>query len=61
MGERLKHISQDEKEELLLILPKADKNLFFQFRDSQLTFNQLKARVNIKLGLANYKTLDDLI
>jgi|LauGreDrversion4_2_1035121.scaffolds.fasta_scaffold43249_3 hypothetical protein len=26
-----------------------------------LTLNQLKARVNNKLGLANYKTLDDLL
>jgi len=26
-----------------------------------LSLNQLKARVNIKQGLANYKTLDDLI
>ncbi len=61
LGERLKHLNQQDMDELTQILPKADKNLFFQFRDGLLSLNQLKARVNIKLGLADYKTLDDLI
>ena len=61
LGERMKHLNQQDMEELREILPKADKNLFFQFRDGLLSLNQLKARVNIKQGLANYKTLDDLI
>jgi hypothetical protein len=50
-----------EMVELKSVLPEADKNLFLQFREGQLTLDQLKTRVNFKMGRANYKCLDDLL
>ena len=48
-------------DDLKIVLPEADKNLFLKFRDGQLTLDQLKVRVNQKMGRAEYKCLDDLL
>lgn len=46
--------------ELLQVTLDADKDLFIKFRDSQLTYDQLKARIAERHFNIAYKCLDDL-
>lgn len=55
------NLTQKQMDELKEVLPESDKNLFLQFREGQITLDQLKVRVNQKMGRANYKCLDDLL
>jgi len=46
--------------DLLEVVLDADKDLFVKFRDSQLTYDQLKARIAQRRYNIAYKCLDDL-
>lgn len=39
LGQRLKHLTQNDMDELRLILREADKNLFLQFRDGKISLD----------------------
>ena len=49
-----------DRQELEDIIIQSDKDLFVQFRDHQITFDQLKARIAERQGLANYTVYDDI-
>ena len=42
------------------ILLRCDKDLFVQFRDKKLTFDQFLARISERQGQASYIVLDDI-
>lgn len=42
------------------MLSKCDKDLFVNFRDKEITFDQLKARVAERTGIATYTVYDDI-
>jgi len=43
------------------LLTNSDKDLFTGFRDNKITYDQLKARVAERMGVAKYKVLDDFV
>ncbi len=38
----------------------SDKDLFLSFRDKRITYDQLRARVAERQGIASYKVFDDI-
>eukprot|EP00347_Sterkiella_histriomuscorum_P017404 403349507 len=49
-----------DRQDLDDVLKQSDKDLFVQFRDKHITFDQLKARVAERQGLAKYMVYDDI-
>jgi hypothetical protein len=48
------------REEIEDTLKDTDKDLFINFRDKKITYDQLKARVADRMGIASYKVFDDI-
>lgn len=48
------------REELEDILNDSDKDLFLNFRDKVISYDQLRARVAERQGIATYKVFDDI-
>ncbi len=48
------------REELEDILADSDKDLFLNFRDQVISYDQLRARIAERQGVASYKVFDDI-
>ncbi len=51
---------QFSREEIEDTLQSSDKDLYLQFRDKKITYDQLKARIAERQGIATYKVYDDI-
>ena len=57
---RLSHDTQKKLEDIRILLKDVDKYLFLMFRNKEITFDQLRARVTEKQQKVKYTVLDDL-